>query len=167
MYIDGADDTLCDVAGSWQDTLEDEEAYHDLEYWIEVLGKKNKRPDLVRKMKKRKQSKKRDITLKIKDSLADIFDLIGSKKISEIITEWRSTLTDKKVWIELEKCLQGVFDKKEEYFKKNPDQAYWVNKDGTLTCDNRKILNRFKKHPSQRKRWAKKYISKKRMEYGS
>jgi len=155
MYIDGADDTLCDAVGNWQDNLDDEEVYHDVEYWIEVLGGMNKRMDLVEKMKKRKREKNRDITLKIKDSLADIFDLIGDKKISEILASWSSTLPDKEVWLELEKCLQDIFRKKEQYLKKHPHEALMISKDGKFRIDNWKVLNDFKKHPKQRRKWAK------------
>jgi hypothetical protein len=155
MYIDGADDTLCDAVSNWQDNLDDEEVYHDVEYWIEVLGTMHKRMDLVAKMKKRKRDKKRDITLKIKDSLADIFDLIGNKKISEIITSWASTLPNKEVWGELEKCLQELFRKRVQYLNEHPNKAVWISEDGKLRCDRWEVLNEFKKHPLRRKKWAK------------
>jgi hypothetical protein len=151
MYIDGSDDTLCDAVSNWQDNLEDEEVYHDVEYWIEVLGEQNNRMDLVKKMKNRKRDKNRNITLKIKDSLADIFDLIGDKKIPEIIRAWASTLSDKEVWHELEKCLQELFHKKEQYLNEHPEEALWISEDGKLKYDSWKVLNEFKKHPASRK----------------
>jgi hypothetical protein len=155
MYIDGSDDTLCDAVANWQDNLDDKEVYHDVEYWIEILGEQNNRIDLVEKMKKRKRNKKRHITLKIKDSLADIFDLIGDKKISEILASWASTLPDKEVWLELEKCLRELFEKREQYLNKHPDEAVWVSEDGKLKCDKWEVLNNFKKHQTQRRKWAK------------
>lgn len=89
----GADATLVAKIRAWGDAEEDEHIYGFLEHWLESRSSVYGDETIRLRCRNRKKSPS-DISLKIRNTLGDIFHILNEPGIARFIHSWKDILPD-------------------------------------------------------------------------
>jgi hypothetical protein len=151
IYTEGADNIIITDIGSWQDQLDDGEVYHSLRGWLRYYAEEREDKDVIYRINKRIFDLGLDVTLKIRDTLVDIFNFLlpEDKTVSRLLAGWNARIPEHAVYLGLEKCLNKIFINEEKFIKDNFDNV----DDGLY--DRKKDLKHYKEKQLGRKKRAR------------
>src|SRR5215216_5678330 len=125
IYTEGTDMIVITDIDSWQDELNDAEVYHSLRGWLRYYAEEQQAGDVIQRINSRMVNDNLDVTLKIRDTLADIFNFLlpQDETVSSLIAGWGKTIPQQKVYEGLEQWLYKIFIDEEKFINKNPDDV--------------------------------------------